>query len=82
VLTVRWQVPSQINPPLITETLRQVIAYRFYLQSEYAQNRHLMIHEFSSFESGVVQAIPTVRDFVMSRTHAKCPASERLHAVW
>jgi hypothetical protein len=44
-----------------------------------SENRRLVVHEISSFESG---AIPTVRDFVMGRTLANCPASERLHAVW
>ena len=29
-----------------------------------------MVHEISSFESGSVQAISTVRDFIMSRTLA------------
>jgi len=108
----------------ITETLWQVIAYRFHIQSEYvgaytgihlspqtgllsllgkttsgntpgalrtvdirsgctpSQNRHLIVHEHSSFESGAIQDIEIVRDFVTDRTRANCPASERLHAIW
>jgi hypothetical protein len=42
-------------------------------------NRHLIIHECSAFGPGELQA---TRDFITTRNHKSCQASERLHAIW
>jgi len=42
-------------------------------------NRHLTVHECSASGPGEMQAI---RDFITTRNHESCPASERLHAIW
>ena len=47
-----------------------------------SDSRHLIVHEYSSFESGDVQNISIVRDFIIRHSGANCPASERLHIIW
>ena len=46
-----------------------------------SENPHLIVHEYPSFEPGV-QNMSAVREFVIDRTRASRPASERLHAIW
>ena len=43
-------------------------------------NRYLAVHEYSGFESG--DAETAIRDFISSRTDAKCSDLKRLHAIW
>ncbi|KAH9041168.1 hypothetical protein EDB84DRAFT_1474613 [Lactarius hengduanensis] len=45
-------------------------------------NRYLIVHEHSGFESGDAQSLQTIRDFISYRTEADRSASERLHAIW
>ncbi|KAH9018535.1 hypothetical protein EDB85DRAFT_2294485 [Lactarius pseudohatsudake] len=45
-------------------------------------NRYLIVHEYSGFESGDAQSLQTIRDFISYRTDADRSASERLHAIW
>ncbi|KAH8979846.1 hypothetical protein EDB92DRAFT_1902620 [Lactarius akahatsu] len=47
-----------------------------------ANNRYLVVHEYSGFESGDAQSLQTTRDFIAYRTDADRSASERLHAIW
>ncbi|KAH9018730.1 hypothetical protein EDB85DRAFT_2154290 [Lactarius pseudohatsudake] len=47
-----------------------------------ANNRSLVVHEYSGFESGDAQSLQTIRDFISYRTDADRSASERLHAIW
>ncbi|KAH9977505.1 hypothetical protein BJV74DRAFT_860737 [Russula compacta] len=46
------------------------------------ENRRLIVHECSAFQSGVGQNIQTILRFITSHTGPSCPASERLHAIW
>ena len=45
-------------------------------------NRYLVVHEYSGFEAGDAQGLQTIGDFISYRTDARCPVSERLHAIW
>ncbi|KAI0293728.1 hypothetical protein B0F90DRAFT_1821856 [Multifurca ochricompacta] len=45
-------------------------------------NLHLIVHEYSGFESGDVQNLKVIRDFITDRTNASLSSSERLHAIW
>ncbi|KAH9018529.1 hypothetical protein EDB85DRAFT_2294479 [Lactarius pseudohatsudake] len=45
-------------------------------------NRYLIVHEHSGFESGDAQSLQTIRNFISYRTDADRSASERLHAIW
>ncbi|KAH9041186.1 cytochrome P450 [Lactarius hengduanensis] len=47
-----------------------------------ANNRSLVVHEYSGFESGDAQSLQTIRDFISYRTDADRSALERLHAIW
>ncbi|KAH9054844.1 hypothetical protein EDB87DRAFT_1417347 [Lactarius vividus] len=45
-------------------------------------NRYLVVHECSGFESGDDQSLQTIRNFISYRTDADRSASERLHVIW